>query len=1132
MNSFSSARKPLGLTLLATIVALLAGASAAAAASPAWKLLAATGPTHLPTAQASESQRVLGTLGGSFTLTFGGDTTTTLNTNLPSADVEAALNALPSISAGGGSVSVTSSDDVDRDGYVVTFDGGPLAGTDVPSMTASGGMVVEPAPSGTLIVAATNVGGAATSAAYTVDVELPEGLETTVTPLGTGWSCSPGGGQTSPTCSTTTSLGPGGLAATLRLPVTVTSSSEADLVATVSVSGGGASSPVTYEAPIAISNSSAAPGIQAYWAGAFDENGELETRAGIHPFSAGFLFMVNTNRSTTGEIIPSEDLHELRVDPPVGFVANPLVTPHCARDAARLCPPETEVGHAFLNYGRYGRNAAMFGLGNVVPPPGSPAQFSFGVQLATISAFARLRQADYGVSAVAPNLTTTYRGYVGGAMLFNEPPAGTGAFLTNPTECSGSVLETLLEADHWESIGVFSGRSDVSPALTGCGDVPFDPMSGVEGLASEADAASGLNFELSMDQEGLLDPDGIAQSHLRDVVVDLPAGLAVNPSGATGLKACSDAQMAQGSDSAPACPDASKIGVVEATSPLVDQAVGGTLYLGEPKSTDPMSGQMLRLWVVARNDDLGVMVKLPGSATADPVTGKLTATFRDNPRLPIDHLEVRLKGGDRGVLATPQDCGSRSIDTTLSPWSGTAPAEQSSPLAIAGNCGLGFAPTLAAGNSNKAARGSGTFSFRFSREDGEQWVDGVTAKLPKGLLASVKGLPLCSNAQAASGACPEGSRIGAVDASAGSGDPFVLERKGSAYLTEGYKGCAYGLLVSVPVVAGPFDASSPETDLGSVNVRQAVCVDRTTAEVSVISDPLPTIWHGIPLRVRSVTVSVDRPGFMLNPSNCGSKQVGATLDSDRGATAGASSPFAVSGCSSLSFKPDLSLALTGRKQVTTGKHPGVKARVTQTGVGEAGIDQVVVRLPKSLALDPNNAQALCEFEDGTKPDLENHCPAGSIVGRARAVTPLLDRPLAGNVYFVKNVRRDPNTGNEIRTLPMIVVALRGEIAVNLEGESSTTRNGRLVNTFANVPDAPISQFNMNIKGGSSGILAVTRTRKAKINLCAGRHIAEVDNDGQNGRRHDFDVQMKTPCTKKQTKAAKLRAKRAAAKAKR
>jgi hypothetical protein len=450
------------------------------------------------------------------------------------------------------------------------------------------------------------------------------------------------------------------------------------------------------------------------------------------------------------------------------------------------------------------------------------------------------------------------------------------------------------------------------------------------------------------------------------------------------------------------------------------------------------------------------------------------------------------------------------------------------PRDIDQRCESGFAPKVSAGSSDNQARGQGgTYSFKFSREDGEQWLRGLTAKLPKGLLASVKDVPLCSNAAAKAGNCSAASKIGIVDAKAGSGDPFVLEEKGEVFLTEGYKGGAYGLAVKIRPVAGPFRG---QWELSPIVVRQAIHVDRTTAEVTAVSDPFPLIHHGIPLRAREVNVLVNRGGFMVNPSDCTQKQSSATLLSDEGVAASFTDPFQVTGCANLAFKPKLAMRLTGRKQVTTGKHPGITAVVTQQGTSEAGIEQAVVRLPKSLALDPNNAQALCEFEDGTKPDLENRCPKGSIVGRARAKTPLLKDDLVGNVYFVKNIRIDKKSGAQIRTLPMIIVALRGEIAINLVGESSTTRGGKLVNTFDEVPDAPISQFNLNIRGGKSGIIAVTRTRKAKINLCAGRHVAEADMDGQNGRRHDTNIRMKTPCTKKQTRKATRAAKKAAQRA--
>jgi hypothetical protein len=409
--------------------------------------------------------------------------------------------------------------------------------------------------------------------------------------------------------------------------------------------------------------------------------------------------------------------------------------------------------------------------------------------------------------------------------------------------------------------------------------------------------------------------------------------------------------------------------------------------------------------------------------------------------------------------------------------------------------------------------------FDLNRGDRQDVIDGLDVALPGGLLGAVRNVELCTDAAADAGSCPVASRVGSATVAAGPGsNPFYL-RDQPVSLTGPYKGAPYGLAVAVHAAAGPFD-------LGTVVVRQALHVDPNTAKVTVKSDPLPTIRDGVPFRVRRVHVVTDRPGFMRSPTSCKAKTIGTSVSSAGDQTANLSAPLQATGCSKLAFKPKLALSLTGKKQTRTGKHPGLKATVTQRS-GEAGIQKAEVRLPKSLALDPSNAQALCEFADGTKDDLENRCPKGSTVGRAKATSPLLKKPLSGNVYFVKNVRIDPKTGNAIRTLPMIIVALRGEIDINLRGESSTTNSGKLVNTFDNVPDAPLSQFNLNINGGNTGILAVTRTRKGKINLCAGRHIAEADIDGHNSRSSDLDIGMKTPCSKRQTKAAKRAARRAA-----
>ncbi len=1030
-----------------------------------------------------------------------------------------------------------------------------------------------PANTMTAANAPTLSGAEYTSGAITVSFGFPDGVElaTGGTPSGgSGWTCY----TAASSCTNSGVLAPGASLPDLPVRASIYPERAPDVISTVVTAFGGGAAASAVDQDSVILGPALPFGLASLTAAAEDVAGDDYTQAGGHPFSATSTFQANTKQSPIApdpgrlDAVPVEALRDVFVDLPVGFVGNPESAAACTmrQVSEAACPEPAAVGGVELRFSD-GEIAQLGGtpIYRVIPEDGYPAGFAFTpaqVSQLTVVLRPKLRSnGDYGVTVTSPlppqdpeiigvNFATLcnygasmHVGQFGEGAIFDgckqqgDPGMHEIPLLTNPTECSGSEPITSVAIDSFENPGNqtpdgfadltderWKSRSTTTPPITGCDQVPFDPDMSILPTATGPDSASGLDVDLDLPQDGLLDYDEIATSHLKKTVVQLPEGFSVNPSAATGLEGCTDEQIAVHRLTPPNCPDGSRLGTATVTSPIVDQPLRGTMFLATPKSTDPQSGEMLRLWLSVRNEKLGLSAKLPGSAVADPATGRLAATFDNNPRVPFDHLEVDLKGGQRGVLATPQDCGEKTTTSTLTPWSGTAPVDDSTDTDIDGDCGEKFAPRMSAGNSDNTARGKGgTYSFKFSREDGEQWLRGLTAKLPQGLLASVKDVPLCSNAAADAGDCPADSKIGVVDAKAGAGDPFVLEQKGEVFLTEGYKGGEYGLAVKIRPVAGPFRG---DMELSPIIVRQAIHVDRTTAQVTAISDPFPLIHHGIPLRAREVSVLINRSGFMLNPSDCSQKQTAASLLSAEGATSNLSDSFQISGCGNLAFRPTLALSLTGKRQVTTGKHPGIKAVVTQQGTSEAGIEQAVVRLPKSLALDPENAQALCEFTDGTKPDLENHCPAGSIVGRARAKTPLLRNDLVGNVYFVKNVRIDPTTGNEIRTLPMLIVALRGEIAINLKGESSTTKGGKLVNTFASVPDAPISQFNLNIKGGSTGIIAVTRTRKAKINLCTGRHIAETDMDAQNGRRHDFDIRMKTPCTKKQTKAAKRAAKRA------
>jgi hypothetical protein len=861
-----------------------------------------------------------------------------------------------------------------------------------------------------------------------------------------------------------------------------------------------------------------------------DLAGNPERQAGSHP-DLRVRFTIPTIDPSDPLSGVREQPHQLVTDLPPGLVGNPEAMPKCPESALKaaangngaICPISSQIGVAsVLSSTGVPDTRAVF---NIVPPDGMPALFAFNYLGVVVRIVPSVRPGDYGITADSGIIAQGALIYGADVTIWGVPadpahdperdsgmipgyyfpPAATEAprraLMTLPTSCPDGPSEFRARIDGWESIGDWSTRAftsdldDVPFQMTGCERLPFAPTVAVKPTVEKADAPTGLNVDIAVPQTDA--PNGLATGHVKDVTVALPDGLTLSPGSAAGLAACTDAQVDFATDDPERCPDASKIGTVEIDTPLLEDPIAGSVYVGSQQSDDPTSGKMFRIFIVA--EGVGVRIKLEGAVKVDPATGQLTSTFVNNPQLPFDQLRLRLFGGAEAALATPANCGTHSTNTNLTSWSGKA-VGASTPFDVACRPGLGgFTPTFTAGAVSPVAGAFSPFVVGITKPDGDSAIDGLSIDMPKGVLAKLKG--------------NLGTQVGSVTAYAGSGEkPFPLP--GRVFLEGAYGDAPYSLRVVVPAKAGPYD-------LGEVVVRQKVYVDRTTAQVRVVSDPIPTIVKGVPTRLQRLDVNVDKPGFMVNPTSCEQKEIKATLHSAANQSVPVNARFQVGSCGDLGFTPRLAMALTGKKQVRTGKHPGIRARLRQAS-GQAGIGRAKVTLPKALALDPDNAQALCEFVDGTKPDLENHCPKGSIVGRARAKTPLLERDLTGDVYFVKNVRKDARTGNEIRTLPMIVVALRGEIAINLRGEASTTRAGSLVNTFANVPDAPISAFNLNIDGGSNGILAVTRTRKAKINLCAkpNSHRAAVDLDGHNGKDADFATKVKTPCSTKVSKKSK------------
>jgi hypothetical protein len=824
---------------------------------------------------------------------------------------------------------------------------------------------------------------------------------------------------------------------------------------------------------------------------------------------------------------------DIAVDLPKGLVGAANATPTCSMrnvsDFSKPCPLSTAVGEI---------DASLFYLGlpfpfpqhelvfNVTPSPGEPAAFGFNA-LYPVRLDTKLRSdGDYGITANATNLTEGASLIATKLTLWGVPADHNGpgtsvdqntqrsyggpsesvrrAFLTNPTECSPAPSTSALAIDAWQAPGVFANASFDLGSFIGCDRLAFAPTSDVRPDNRMAGAPAGLAVDLSVPQNP--DPDGLATAQVKDVTVALPVGMALSASAADGLGGCSDAQIGLKVLGAASCPDSSKIGTVEVTTPLLDDPLEGEVFLGTQESGDPASGEMYRLFLQVEGS--GVRVKLPGSVVADPVTGQLTATFASNPQLPFDSFRLRFKGGARAPLVNPESCGVKTTHASLASWASGAPVQSDSSFVIDQGCDQAakFEPDLDAGLIDPAAGGSSPFTMTLSRPDGQQDIASVDVTLPAGLLGKVGSVAQCPEPQAAAGTCGTASQIGKATVAAGAGtSPLWVPQAGKAstavFLAGPYEGAPFSLSIVVPAQAGPFD-------LGTVIVRATLFIDPIDGHVTVKSDPLPTILDGVPLNVQKLNVMIDRPGFMVAPTSCAPKTLAAEARSAAGTSVALSNRFQAAGCAGLGLKPRLAIALTGKGQTTDGKHPGVAATLTQP-VGGANVQKVQVSLPLSLALDPDNAQALCEFVDGSK--VEPTCPKASIVGQATARTPILGQPLTGPVYFVKNIRTDAKTGRQIRTLPKLVIPLTGEngLRLNIVGTSNVV-DDRLVTTFDNIPDAPVSDFALTIDGGQHGILTVSGTDVCKANQIANQQI-----NGHNGKTANADIYLQTPaCTTK------------------
>jgi hypothetical protein len=982
------------------------------------------------------------------------------------------------------------------------------------------------------LVTVTNVGGAPSDEAIPIRIvdTLPAGLKP-VAMRGQNFEneASVGCNVTETTCEYAGSVAPGG---TIGIIVEVEVLSAAGTVTNaVKVEGGGAPA-VTTSAPLTLPNTvEMTPpgyGIAGFAMQVSDLEGAIDGQAADHPNDVTTMINLNTFAETRaeGRTLPEnvQQPRDIVVTLPLGFIGDPLATPKCT--AVQLignggeetkCPPASRIGTTLLfGEGRVSGSVMPSAAGisdvyNMVPEQGYPALLGFKVRGRGVSLYASLvhTAAGYAVRVVAPGLPRTI-GFEGfGLTLFGDPnvangePADPQAFFANPADCSSGPLTARLETDSWAAPGQWqSAQSTVYPHVGGCSLLQFAPTVEVRPEVSESESPSGLDVRIKAPQNPNNFPV-LATPDLKAVTMTLPEGMTVSPGAADGLTGC-EATGPNGIDmpgaplhpdeagegeeigadgmshlSAGHCPLSSQIGTVQITTPLLADPLEGHVYLAAPQcggggqaactSADATNGRLFGLYL--EGEGSGVVIKLAGRVSVDPTTGRLTARFTDLPQQPVSEVSLHLMGGPRAPLANPRACGQAITSADITPWSApvTPDALPSASFLVTWNgnlegcpATLPFAPTLTAGSLSAAAGRFSPFTLTLQRADRSQDLSRLQVKMPAGLLGMLSSVPLCAEPQASQGTCPEASLIGSTSVTVGSGSHPFLVNGGRVYLTESYRGAPFGLSIVVPAVAGPFN-------LGNVIVRSAINVDQSTSAITITSDPLPQFLDGVPLRIQTLNVTVDRPGFTFNPTSCAPQQVAATVEATQGAVAHLSAPFAAEGCRNLPFKPSIKVSTQGNGTVgggVNGKGASLDVKVTQLP-GEAAIHKFDTQLPLALPARLTTLQQACtEKQFAANPA---SCPAGSNVGFATAITPVLNVPLTGPAYLVSH-------GGA--AFPDLVIVLQGQgVRIDLVGNTDI-KKGITFSRFDTVPDAPISSFELKLPEGRHSVLAAIK------NLCA------------------------------------------------
>jgi hypothetical protein len=941
----------------------------------------------------------------------------------------------------------------------------------------------------------------------------------------------------------------------VRVLVEVVSAPGVGEVERASVTGGEVG-PVSVQAPVRASGGGGF-GVESFSLDIEEDGGAGDVQAGSHPFQMTTSLALNQGADS----VPVSELTKPEVEPvalpkdvitglPVGLLGDPTSVPACSlgrflknENGEDQCPAQTAVGVASVTANiKSGLKMSTFTvpLFNLERGFGEPARLGFFIPEGNLPVVLDpvIRSGpggDYGVDIDARNLSQAggvlsaritvwgvpgdprhdhQRGwnciYLSNGFSAPGPcnaleESDPSAFLRLPTSCSGPIQSTG-RIDSWDQPGEFLAFAPDEPlqALGGCNRLGFAPTIKAAPDTTSGSAGAGFDFGVDVSDEGLTGGESLGQSDVKGLAVTLPEGVTINPSAANGLGVCSQAAYEAETLERQSCPLSSRIAEVSVQTPLLDKVLHGFAYVAAPFA-NPF-GTLLAGYVVIKDPETGVLVKVPEKITADHLTGRLAA-FAEVPQLPFSHLSVHFREGPQAALITPPGCGLYPTTAVLTPWSdpmASIPTE--APPFVINSCPVaGFAPHVTAGYVSNSAGSFSPFTLRLTRTDSEPELASLGTTLPAGLTADLTGVPYCPEAAIAaarkqtgvgelqSPSCPKASQLGETLAGAGVGETLSYI-PGSLYLAGPYRGAPFSLVAITPAVVGPFD-------IGNVVLRFALRIDPNTTTVTVEptpGEPIPRILEGIVAHTREIRVMIDRPNFTLNPTNCNPTQITTTLGSTQGQTSIVQSRFQAANCKALKFAPKLKASTQGHTSRVNGASLTVKLVLPKTPLGtQSNIAAVKVELPRALPARLETLNKACTAAQfNTNPA---GCPPDSIVGHARATTPILPTPLEGPAYFVSH-------GNE--AFPNLILVLQGDgVTLNLTSITHI-KHGITSSTFATIPDQPVNTFEITLPEQRHSALGTAN------NLCTTKLTMPTTFTAQNGtQQHQHTTITPTNCPK-------------------